>query len=415
MSPERLKQWFDDLNDAIKTYKILPENMYNIDESGFSIGEVEASRCIINASIRQKFQKAVPGCQEWVTSVESICADGTALPPLIIFKVESLSRAWIPVSIHKSWCFSHNSRGWTSNLHGLEWLDVCFDPAMKAKARALICDGHDSHITGDFIEYCMENNILLLILPPHSSHLTQPLDVGVFKPLKMLMALEIELLLWTGVSRVQKVEWTGAFVQAHEKAFSEWNIKSGFHGTGIHPFLPTKVLNRVAKMTPPPPPPPQDMATPSNPFNDSVLTSSPIDIDAVRVANQALNTLIHSGEPIPSPAKKYFGYLTRSSERKWARQSILEQENEDLKGTFSKRKSVLSGKRKAVDGKSLISNAETLNDVRAAERATKERGQKKRKVTKKRGSTNRIEPSDGSEVNVDGDMVEILDCIEVQS
>ena len=48
----------------------------------------------------------------------------------------------------------------------------------------LICDGHDSHITGDFIEFCMDNNILLMILPPHSSHLTQPLDVGVFGALK---------------------------------------------------------------------------------------------------------------------------------------------------------------------------------------------------------------------------------------
>jgi len=40
----------------------------------------------------------------------------------------------------------------------------------------LICDGHDSHITGDFIGHCMDNDILLMILPPHSSHLTQPLD-----------------------------------------------------------------------------------------------------------------------------------------------------------------------------------------------------------------------------------------------
>ena len=155
--------------------------MYNMDESGFSIGEVEASKCIINAQIRQRFQKAKPGR---VTSVECICADGTALPLLLIFKAENLSRAWIPASIHKSWCFSHNSKGWTSNKHGLEWLHRCFDPATREKAkgkyRMLICDGHDSHITGDFIGHCMDNDILLMILPPHSSHLTQPLDVGVW-------------------------------------------------------------------------------------------------------------------------------------------------------------------------------------------------------------------------------------------
>ena len=154
-SPERLKQWFDDLNDTITKFKVRPENIYNMDESGFSIGEVEASRCIIDAYVRQQFQKATPGRQEWVTSVECICTDGTSIPPLIMFKAESLSRAWIPASIHRSWCFSYNSKGYTSNQHGLEWLTCCFDPATKEKAHsgyhALICDGHDSHITGDFV------------------------------------------------------------------------------------------------------------------------------------------------------------------------------------------------------------------------------------------------------------------------
>ena len=116
------------MKKVIEEYDVSSENMYNMDESGFSIGEVEASKCIINADIRQKFQKAKPGHQEWVTSVECICADGTAIPPLIIFKGESLSRTWIPANTDKSWCFSHNSKSWTSNLHGLEWLQRCFDP-----------------------------------------------------------------------------------------------------------------------------------------------------------------------------------------------------------------------------------------------------------------------------------------------
>jgi len=84
---------------VIKEYKIIPENMYNMDESGFSIGEIQPGKCIIKAQIREQFQ-AKPGCQEWVTSVECICADRTALPPLIIFKVENLSRQCIPANVH---------------------------------------------------------------------------------------------------------------------------------------------------------------------------------------------------------------------------------------------------------------------------------------------------------------------------
>ena len=90
MSPECLTKWFKDLEMVTKEYKIIPENMYNMDESGFSIGEIQPVKCIINAQIREQFQ-AKPGHQEWVTSVECICADRTALPSLIIFKMENLS------------------------------------------------------------------------------------------------------------------------------------------------------------------------------------------------------------------------------------------------------------------------------------------------------------------------------------
>jgi len=316
-SPERLQCWFDDLKKVLAEFDIKPENIYNMDESGFAIGEKEAGRVIIDARIRQKFQ-AKPGRQEWVTVVECVCADGSFVPPLVIFKAENLSTQWIPASIHGNWRFNCNSKGWTSNIHGLDWLKRCFDPETRKKAngkyRLLICDGHDSHITAEFVAYCIDNNILLMILPPHSSHLTQPLDVGVFGALKKQMAAEIEPLMRTGIARVQKVEWLTAFVAAHEKAVSAKNILGGFRGTGIHPFLSTKVLRRVASS---PPPEQQSRAsTPSNlltPFNETVFTNSPTDFNAVQRANVALNALLDSNNSLPSPAKNFVRHVTRST------------------------------------------------------------------------------------------------------
>ena len=50
--------------------------------------------------------------------------------------------------------------------------------------RPLLCDGHDSHISADFVSFCIHNRIDLIPLPPHSSHLLQPSYIGVFAPLK---------------------------------------------------------------------------------------------------------------------------------------------------------------------------------------------------------------------------------------
>jgi hypothetical protein len=124
----------------------------------------------------------------------------------------------------------------------------------------------------------MDNNIVLLILPPHSLHLTQPLNVRVFGSLKKHLAAEIDPLIRLSVARIQKVEWLAAFVAAHEKALRTENILGGLRGTGIHPFEPTKVLNRVASLGPSAPSTP---TIPTTPFNDAVFTSSPVNFNDV--------------------------------------------------------------------------------------------------------------------------------------
>jgi hypothetical protein len=419
-SSERLQRWFADLEKVLAEFNIKPENLYNMDESGFAIGEKEAGRVIINVNIRQKFQ-AKPGRQEWVTVVECICADGSHVPPLVIFKAENLSTQWIPANIHGDWRFDCNSKGWTSNKHGLQWLKRCFDPTTLEKAngeyRLLICDGHDSHITAEFIAYCIDNNILLMILPPHSSHLTQPLDVGVFGALKKHMSAEIEPLMRTGISRVQKVEWLTAFVAAHAKAVSAKNVLGGFRGTGIHPFLPTKVLRRVAST---PSPGQSRPSTPQNsliPFNETVFTDSPTDFNAVQRANIALDTLLDSNEPLPSPAKKFVRHVTRSHMRLHARITVLEQENTDQKAVLERRKNGLSGKRLVIDGKHLMTRMELVG-VQKAEEVTKQRkaapkGKQKRN-TKRKVKKESSDESEADSYNTDDGEVEILDCIEVK-
>jgi hypothetical protein len=85
--------------------------------------------------------------------------------------------------------------GWTNNDIGLAWLKQVFDRGTKAKARSsyrsLILDGHESHLTMDFIEYCDQNKILLAVYPSYSTHTLQPLDVAIFKPLSTAYSNEI--------------------------------------------------------------------------------------------------------------------------------------------------------------------------------------------------------------------------------
>ena len=105
-----------------------------MDKSRFSIGTMESTCIIIDSTLCTKYQ-AYPGCQEWVSMVECICADGTILLPLGIFKGKNVLQNWIPPIVHEDWFFLANIKGWTSNLHGLEWLKRVFEPLTCAKAK----------------------------------------------------------------------------------------------------------------------------------------------------------------------------------------------------------------------------------------------------------------------------------------
>ena len=58
--------------------------------------------------------------------------------------------------------------------------------------RLLIVDGHNSHFSIDFLHFCETNQIELFCLPPHTTHILQPLDVGLFAPLQSYYGRRVE-------------------------------------------------------------------------------------------------------------------------------------------------------------------------------------------------------------------------------
>lgn len=67
----------------------------------------------------------------------------------------------------------------------LKWFRMVFlKHASKERPLLLTMDNHESHITLALVEEARANNVELFCLPPHTTHLLQPLDVVMFRPLK---------------------------------------------------------------------------------------------------------------------------------------------------------------------------------------------------------------------------------------
>lgn len=106
-------------------------------------------------------------------------------------------------------------------------------------------------------------------MPPHSSHLLQPLNIGCFSPLKRAYSREIEALIRYNINHITKLKFLPAFKAAFTRLFTAANICSAFRGAGLVPLQPDVVLSKldVQLCTPTPvtlPEAPWEAKTPSN-------------------------------------------------------------------------------------------------------------------------------------------------------
>lgn len=93
-SYEHVERWFNAVASKVEEHAYEPSNMWNMDESGFGIGEEQAIKVLVYLDKNIKYN-VIAGKQEWVTDVECMSAAGEALPPLLIFKGTNVNAKWL--------------------------------------------------------------------------------------------------------------------------------------------------------------------------------------------------------------------------------------------------------------------------------------------------------------------------------
>jgi hypothetical protein len=150
----------------------------------------------------------------------------------VIFKRKSVQQQWFPTDLSqfRSWQFTATENGWTTDKTAVEWLEKVFIPQTAPRdrsARLLILDGHGSHETTEFMLKCLEANIYLLFLPPHTSHVLQLLDLSIFSPLKSAYRKELNLLSpLIDSTPIGKRNFLLCYLKARQASITVENIKA---------------------------------------------------------------------------------------------------------------------------------------------------------------------------------------------
>lgn len=132
------------------------------------------------------------GNRESCTVLEAGSADGKFLPPLILISGTKATIGRFRHLVDDVDCLpgarvSITPNGYIDRNNFAYYIEHHFHPLTKPtdpnEHRLLFMDGHDSHLTYRTLQFCYQHNIHVICYPGHSTHLLQPLDVGVFSPL----------------------------------------------------------------------------------------------------------------------------------------------------------------------------------------------------------------------------------------
>lgn len=81
--------------------------------------------------------------------------------------------------------YAASKRGWMETEIFHNYMEKVFIPGLGEERPVLVVyDGHSTHVDIKVVELARKHNVTILKLPPHTSHLLQPLDVTVFKSFK---------------------------------------------------------------------------------------------------------------------------------------------------------------------------------------------------------------------------------------
>ncbi|XP_053381964.1 uncharacterized protein LOC128549365 [Mercenaria mercenaria] len=236
---ETMNGWFELLRNVLETNQLKESQIYNVDESGWS-GKEKPKIKVLGPKQTHTFS-AKNVTSGHVTANICICADGKILPTMVIFK-GSFPHRKFDDGIPDSWLSATSESGYMDGDLFLSWFRMVFVPNCgKERPVLLVLDNHDSHVTLPLVECARENNIILLGMPAHTTHILQPLDVKVNGPLKnRFSSLAVKLGFVNRSFTVQRAEFPIVLRHALEQT-TPASVRVAFAVTGIVPFNPKAI------------------------------------------------------------------------------------------------------------------------------------------------------------------------------
>jgi hypothetical protein len=299
VSPDDVKRYFDILAGQITS--IPSAFVWNADETRVGSPKQTAPPEVIVASNTKPESITIPEVRDdaQLTLLTAISAFGDSTYPLFISKLKTFEKTVLAdQKLYEGHDYTIRSapKTFITEVLFIDWLETIFLPRIAELRRKfaydgpsiLIIDGHATHGTPRVIAFCGARKVLLIKLVPHSSHLTQPLDLCVFGLFKIIYRKEKQ-------SKGMKGETRKIYraLLAFYKSTIIPMIRWSFERAGLH-LNPDDLMG---PLTINPGPVLQRLEVPELSFDDAFVYPEQLG------RQQAQGTPRHRRQPIPGPTE----------------------------------------------------------------------------------------------------------------
>ena len=189
---EIVSDFYEKLDQTLKECGLQnsPERLWNCDETGLMY-VAKNNKIVTSVGKKYIYNRTYAEKGTTTTVLACVSAAGMGIPPMVIFKgiraTSGLNDGALPGVLVKL-----SPKGWINCDLFLDWMRHFIKNIPPARPVLLLMDSHGSHVSPDALTLARENGIVLFTMPSHTSHILQPLDVSVYRPLKQAWRNELE-------------------------------------------------------------------------------------------------------------------------------------------------------------------------------------------------------------------------------
>ena len=243
VTEENIRAWFSSLEAYTKDANL--EEMLGDSSRIFNCDETCVQLCpstgkVIGIAGWKNIYEVAPGPEKSnLTFLGTFGANGAVVTPMIIYPYIRLPKDIVD-SVPDHFHMATSETGWMKSETFYEYLANAFNPWLEehqiTKPVILYVVGHKTHLTMQASKFCEDHAIILYLLPPNTTHILQPADIGAFKPLKDYWRQEVIDYQKGNPDCVVKRRNVAPLLSKVLKKISVSAITNGFRATGLYPL-----------------------------------------------------------------------------------------------------------------------------------------------------------------------------------